>query len=87
MRGEGVVLYAEAPQDGRSWRYAVIVGDVDGVREQEGPSGRSPGIRRLVTSVSPGPFSTLRPAGHQVRSDAGDAVYEAGGAKPGRRRA
>lgn len=32
-RGEGVVLYADAPPDGRSWRYAVIArsaGDVEG---------------------------------------------------------
>ncbi|CAM5286494.1 hypothetical protein SAVIM338S_00229 [Streptomyces avidinii] len=36
-RAEGVVPYADAPQDGRSWRYAVIAGagDADGLREQE----------------------------------------------------
>ncbi|MFF8835946.1 peptide ligase PGM1-related protein [Streptomyces sp. NPDC015130] len=34
-RGEGVVLYAGAPQDGRSWRYAVIAAHPDGVSEGE----------------------------------------------------
>ncbi|MFE5484432.1 peptide ligase PGM1-related protein [Streptomyces sp. NPDC056527] len=28
--GEGVVLYADAPDDGRSWLYAVIAADADG---------------------------------------------------------
>lgn len=32
-RGEGVILYADAPSDGRSWRYAVISADADGVGE------------------------------------------------------
>ncbi|MGW0751543.1 preATP grasp domain-containing protein [Streptomyces sp. NPDC002587] len=34
-RGEGVVLYADAPPDGRSWRYAVIAGSPGDVEEQE----------------------------------------------------
>ncbi|MGW6843552.1 preATP grasp domain-containing protein [Streptomyces sp. NPDC054958] len=34
-RGEGVVLYADAPPDGRSWRYAVIARSAGGVRERE----------------------------------------------------
>ncbi|MFF8275968.1 peptide ligase PGM1-related protein [Streptomyces lateritius] len=34
-RGEGVVLYADAPPDGHSWRYAVIGEYGDGVAEQE----------------------------------------------------
>ncbi|MFI5670875.1 peptide ligase PGM1-related protein [Streptomyces sp. NPDC051704] len=34
-RGEGVVLYADAPLDGRSWRYAVIAGSAGDVEEQE----------------------------------------------------
>ncbi|MFF9147465.1 peptide ligase PGM1-related protein [Streptomyces sp. NPDC014861] len=34
-RGEGVVLYADTPQDGRSWRYAVIAAHADGVSERE----------------------------------------------------
>ncbi|MFD8862119.1 preATP grasp domain-containing protein [Streptomyces vinaceus] len=34
-RGEGVVLYADAPPDGRSWRYAVIAGSARDVEEQE----------------------------------------------------
>ncbi|MFG2645974.1 peptide ligase PGM1-related protein [Streptomyces sp. NPDC048370] len=34
--GEGVVLYADAPPDGRSWRYAVIAAHADGVSEWEG---------------------------------------------------
>ncbi|RST03694.1 peptide ligase PGM1-related protein [Streptomyces sp. WAC05950] len=33
-RGEGVVLYADAPPDGRSWRYAVIAKSVGDVEEQ-----------------------------------------------------
>ncbi|OKK22283.1 hypothetical protein AMK16_03730 [Streptomyces sp. CB00455] len=33
--GQGVVLYADAPQDGRSWRYAVIAAHEEGVRERE----------------------------------------------------
>ncbi|MEU9029436.1 peptide ligase PGM1-related protein [Streptomyces sp. NPDC048383] len=33
--GEGVVLYADAPPDGRAWRYAVIAADADGAREWE----------------------------------------------------
>ncbi|KPI15291.1 hypothetical protein OK006_3164 [Actinobacteria bacterium OK006] len=32
-RGEGVVLYVDAPSDGRSWRYAVISANADGVGE------------------------------------------------------
>ncbi|MFD3543179.1 peptide ligase PGM1-related protein [Streptomyces sp. NPDC058662] len=34
-RGEGVVLYADAPPDGRSWRYAVVAAQADAVREWE----------------------------------------------------
>lgn len=34
-RGEGVVLYADAPPDGHSWRYAVIAAHADGVRQRE----------------------------------------------------
>ncbi|MGW7346019.1 preATP grasp domain-containing protein [Streptomyces sp. NPDC054854] len=34
-RGEGVVLYADAPPDGRSWRYAVIDRSAGDVEEQE----------------------------------------------------
>ncbi|MFD4743247.1 peptide ligase PGM1-related protein [Streptomyces virginiae] len=34
-RGEGVVLYADAPPDGRSWRYAVIARSAGDVEEQE----------------------------------------------------
>ncbi|MFF1409454.1 peptide ligase PGM1-related protein [Streptomyces sp. NPDC058289] len=34
-RGEGVVLYADAPPDGHSWRYAVIARSVGDVEEQE----------------------------------------------------
>ncbi|MFF5782306.1 peptide ligase PGM1-related protein [Streptomyces virginiae] len=34
-RGEGVVLYADAPPDGRSWRYVVIAGSAGDVEEQE----------------------------------------------------
>ncbi|MFD7096748.1 peptide ligase PGM1-related protein, partial [Streptomyces xanthophaeus] len=34
-RGEGVVLYADAPHDGRSWRYAVIARSADDVEAQE----------------------------------------------------
>ncbi|MFG2972256.1 peptide ligase PGM1-related protein [Streptomyces sp. NPDC048331] len=34
-RGEGVVLYADAPTDGRSWRYAVIARSAGDVEEQE----------------------------------------------------
>ncbi|MFF2306078.1 peptide ligase PGM1-related protein [Streptomyces sp. NPDC058128] len=34
-RGEGVVLYADAPPDGRSWRYAVIARSAGGVEAQE----------------------------------------------------
>ncbi|MFD3722884.1 peptide ligase PGM1-related protein [Streptomyces sp. NPDC058674] len=34
-RGEGVVLYADEPADGRSWRYAVVAGDAGDVAEQE----------------------------------------------------
>ncbi|MFE3790411.1 peptide ligase PGM1-related protein [Streptomyces goshikiensis] len=33
VRGEGVVLYADAPPDGRSWRYAVIAGSAGVVEE------------------------------------------------------
>ncbi|MFE2553680.1 peptide ligase PGM1-related protein [Streptomyces sp. NPDC059355] len=34
-RAEGVVLYADAPSDGRSWRYAVIARSAGDVEEQE----------------------------------------------------
>ncbi|MFC9293839.1 peptide ligase PGM1-related protein [Streptomyces sp. NPDC057011] len=34
-RGEGVVLYADAPPDGHSWRYAVVAARESGVRELE----------------------------------------------------
>ncbi|MEU9109962.1 peptide ligase PGM1-related protein [Streptomyces xanthophaeus] len=34
-RGEGVVLYADVPPDGRSWRYAVIAKSAGDVEEQE----------------------------------------------------
>ncbi|WP_374772581.1 peptide ligase PGM1-related protein [Streptomyces sp. NBC_01310] len=34
-RGEGVVLYADAPPDGRSWRYAVIARSAGDVEEQD----------------------------------------------------
>ncbi|KOY50423.1 peptide ligase PGM1-related protein [Streptomyces sp. XY332] len=34
-RGEGVVLYADAPPDGHSWRYAVIARSVGAVEEHE----------------------------------------------------
>ncbi|MGW6952552.1 preATP grasp domain-containing protein [Streptomyces xanthophaeus] len=34
-RGEGVVLYADVPPDGRSWRYAVIARSAGDVEEQE----------------------------------------------------
>ncbi|MBT2439560.1 hypothetical protein J7E93_05360 [Streptomyces sp. ISL-36] len=34
-RGEGVVLYADVPPDGHSWRYAVIGEHAEGVEEQE----------------------------------------------------
>ncbi|MGT2525870.1 preATP grasp domain-containing protein [Streptomyces nojiriensis] len=34
-RGEGVVLYADAPPDGRSWRYAVIAKSVGDVEQHE----------------------------------------------------
>lgn len=34
-RGEGVVFYAGAPPDGRSWRYAVVAAHADGVGERE----------------------------------------------------
>ncbi|MFD4867082.1 peptide ligase PGM1-related protein [Streptomyces sp. NPDC058412] len=34
-RGEGVVLYADAPADGRSWRYAAIARSAADVEEQE----------------------------------------------------
>ncbi|GHI85949.1 peptide ligase PGM1-related protein [Streptomyces xanthophaeus] len=34
-RGEGVVLYADVPPDGRSWRYAVIARSAGDVAEQE----------------------------------------------------
>ncbi|MEV6578590.1 peptide ligase PGM1-related protein [Streptomyces sp. NPDC051582] len=34
-RGEGVVLYADAPSDGRSWRYAVTAGSARHVEERE----------------------------------------------------
>ncbi|MEU6311943.1 peptide ligase PGM1-related protein [Streptomyces sp. NPDC047014] len=35
-RGEGVVLYADVPPDGRAWRYAVIAAHADGLGEWEG---------------------------------------------------
>ncbi|MFF9472147.1 peptide ligase PGM1-related protein [Streptomyces roseolus] len=34
-RGQGAVLYADAPEDGRSWRYAVVAPHPDGVSETE----------------------------------------------------
>ncbi|MFI1279868.1 peptide ligase PGM1-related protein [Streptomyces sp. NPDC020858] len=34
-RGEGVVLYTDAPPDGHSWRYAVIARSAGDVEEQE----------------------------------------------------
>ncbi|MFD7027881.1 peptide ligase PGM1-related protein [Streptomyces sp. NPDC059917] len=34
-RGEGVILYADAPPDGRSWRYAVMGTRTGDVEEQE----------------------------------------------------
>ncbi|MGW9369980.1 preATP grasp domain-containing protein [Streptomyces xanthophaeus] len=34
-RGEGVVLYADVPPDGRSWRYAVIARSPGDLEEQE----------------------------------------------------
>ncbi|MER5307531.1 peptide ligase PGM1-related protein [Streptomyces sp. NPDC002773] len=34
-RGEGIVLYAGAPADGLTWRYAVIAADRDGVARYE----------------------------------------------------
>ncbi|MFF7296167.1 peptide ligase PGM1-related protein [Streptomyces sp. NPDC008265] len=34
--GEGVVLYADAPPDGRSWRYAVIAASAGDLEAQEG---------------------------------------------------
>ncbi|MFG2749475.1 peptide ligase PGM1-related protein [Streptomyces xanthophaeus] len=34
-RGEGVVLYADVPPDGRSWRYAVIARNTGDVEELE----------------------------------------------------
>ncbi|MFD8019096.1 peptide ligase PGM1-related protein [Streptomyces lavendulae] len=34
-RGEGVVLYADAPPDGRSWRYVLIARSAGDVGEQE----------------------------------------------------
>ncbi|MEC4574628.1 peptide ligase PGM1-related protein [Streptomyces virginiae] len=34
-RGEGVVLYADFPVDGRSWPYAVIARSAGDVEEQE----------------------------------------------------
>ncbi|MER7822634.1 peptide ligase PGM1-related protein [Streptomyces sp. NPDC096097] len=37
-RGEGVVLYADAPPDGRSWRYAVLARSPGGVRKREAAS-------------------------------------------------
>ncbi|MDX3533759.1 peptide ligase PGM1-related protein [Streptomyces sp. MB09-01] len=37
--GEGVVLYADAPPDGRSWRYAVIARSAGDVEEQEAALG------------------------------------------------
>ncbi|WP_141754100.1 peptide ligase PGM1-related protein [Streptomyces subrutilus] len=43
-RGEGVVLYADAPADGRSWRYAVIARDQGDVGEQEAVLARAMGF-------------------------------------------
>lgn len=40
-RGEGVVLYADAPPDGRSWRYAVIAGSAADVAEHEAALARA----------------------------------------------
>ncbi|MER6443960.1 peptide ligase PGM1-related protein [Streptomyces venezuelae] len=34
-RGEGVVLYADAPPDGRYWRYVVSARNAGDVNEQE----------------------------------------------------
>ncbi|MGW9438811.1 preATP grasp domain-containing protein [Streptomyces sp. NPDC055607] len=34
-RGEGIVLYAGPPPDGRTWRYAAIAGDREGVTRYE----------------------------------------------------
>ncbi|MFD3333665.1 peptide ligase PGM1-related protein [Streptomyces sp. NPDC058700] len=34
-RGEGIVLYAGAPADGLTWRYAVVAADPDGVARYE----------------------------------------------------
>ncbi|MYV67323.1 hypothetical protein GT043_15585, partial [Streptomyces sp. SID2131] len=34
-RGEGVVLYAGPPPDGRTWRYAAIAGDREGATRYE----------------------------------------------------
>ncbi|MFD9304012.1 peptide ligase PGM1-related protein [Streptomyces sp. NPDC060048] len=48
-RGEGVVLYADAPPDGRSWRYAVIAAQGSRVRELE---------RALATALE---FEEARP--------------------------
>ncbi|MEU9237578.1 peptide ligase PGM1-related protein [Streptomyces subrutilus] len=42
--GEGVVLYADAPADGRSWRYAVIAGEPGDVGEQEAVLARAMGF-------------------------------------------
>ncbi|WP_435975580.1 peptide ligase PGM1-related protein [Streptomyces sp. Qhu_M48] len=39
-RGEGVVLYADAPPDGRSWRYVVIARSAGDVAEQEAALGQ-----------------------------------------------
>ncbi|MEU9256102.1 peptide ligase PGM1-related protein [Streptomyces sp. NPDC048270] len=43
-RGEGVVLYGDAPADGRSWRYAVIAADRGEVGEQEAVLARALGF-------------------------------------------
>lgn len=39
--GEGVVLYADAPPDGRSWRYAVIAADEAGLAEREAAAAKA----------------------------------------------
>ncbi|MFF4322808.1 peptide ligase PGM1-related protein [Streptomyces sp. NPDC001568] len=43
-RGEGVVLYADAPPDGCSWRYAVIAAHADAVSEWEGQAVEALGL-------------------------------------------
>ncbi|MGW7436901.1 preATP grasp domain-containing protein [Streptomyces sp. NPDC054849] len=43
-RAEGVVLYADAPADGHSWRYAVIAAHWEGMRELETLLARAMGF-------------------------------------------